>query len=102
MTRDCGNHAWLAGTQLLIPTEYCCIVLFTAKTGCDAIKNKRRLQTLESIPKLAVGRPKKTSGYLVDTPRISKDSKKQRKRIKQEHQKIRTKFTNIDLIDAPI
>jgi len=68
-----------------------CIVLFTAKTGCDAIKNKRCLQTLESIPKLAVGRPKKPSGYLVDTPRISQDNKKQRKRIKQEHQKIRTK-----------
>jgi len=36
------------------------IVLYTAKTGCDAIRNKRYLQTLESIPKLAVGRPKKT------------------------------------------
>jgi len=54
---------------------YC--LLFTAKTGCDAIKSKRHLQTLESIPKLAVGRPKKPSGYLVDTPRSSQDNKKQ-------------------------
>jgi len=45
----------------------------------------------ESIPKLAVGRSKKPSGYLVDTRRSSQDNKKQRKRIKQEHQKIRTK-----------
>ena len=33
----------------------------------------------------------KPSGYLVDPPRSSQDNKKQRKRIKQEHQKIRTK-----------
>ena len=29
-----------------------CIVLFTAINGCNAIRNKRYLQTLESIPKL--------------------------------------------------
>jgi len=51
-------------------------LLFTAKTGCDAIKNKRHLQTLESIPKFAVGRLKKPSGYLVDTPRSSQDKQK--------------------------
>ena len=67
------------------------IVLFTAKAGCDAIKNKRHLQTLESIPKYAVGRPKKPSGYLDDTLRSSQDNKKQRKRMKQEHQKTKTK-----------
>jgi len=33
-----------------------CIALFTAKTGCETTKNKHCLQTLESIPKLAVGR----------------------------------------------
>jgi len=68
-----------------------CTVMFTAKTGCEAIKIKRHLQTLESIPKLAVERPEKPLGYLVDTSRSSKDNKKQRKSIKQEHQNIRTK-----------
>jgi len=32
--------------------------MFTAKTGCDAIRNKRYLQTLEGIPMLAVGKLK--------------------------------------------
>ena len=77
----CGQHNCIV--------LYC--LLFTAKTGCDAIKNKCHLQTLESIPKLAVGRLKKPSGYLVDTPRSSQDNKKQRKRIKQEHQIVSTK-----------
>ena len=80
-----------------------CIVLFTAKTGCEAIKNKHHLQTLESIPKLAVGRPKKPSGYLVDTPRSSKDNKKQRKCIKTRTPNNKDKSSPIiDLICAPI
>ena len=54
-------------------------VLFTAKTpGCKTIKNKRCLQMLESIPKLAVGRPKKPVGYFVDTPRHLQDINKQK------------------------
>jgi len=61
-----------------------CSVLFTAKTGCDATRNKHYLQTLESIPKLGVGKPKKNLSYLVDTPRSSQDNKNRGKRIKKE------------------
>jgi len=75
-------------------------VLFTAKTpGCKTIKNKRCLQMLESIPKLAVGRPKKPVGYLVDTPRHLQDINKQKKHMKQENQQGQ-KFTKNDSVDA--
>jgi len=65
--------------------------LFTAKTGCETIKNKRCLQTRESIPKLAVGRPNKTIGYLADTQRHLRDTNKQKKHIKHENHEIGTK-----------
>jgi len=75
----------VVGTYVL----YC--LLFTAKTGCDAIKNKRHFKHLKAFPSLQLGDRKNPQVILLILPEARKITKKQRKRIKQEHQKIRTK-----------
>ena len=47
-----------SGPPYLKPTTDC-ILLFTATNGCNAIRNKRYLQTLESIPSFRLGDRKK-------------------------------------------
>jgi len=56
---------------------------------------------LKAFPSLQLG-DRKASGYLVDTPRSSQDNKKTEETHKTRTPKKGQKFTNIDLIDAPI